>query len=469
MLDYVRATETRTHGGLLIKYSVTPCLRGLFVTVSLLASAVACAPKAPPAVAGTPKHPDFVFPVAPQSAPPALTARIDRGWAYLQLDDHRNAELEFAAALKQQPAFHPAETAMAYLSVARGDEQEAATRFERALQADTSYVPALIGRGRVLLELDRDAEALASFEAALAKDPSLTELRNRVDLLRFRAMQDLLAKARTSTDARRWDEALAIYRQAITASPDSAFLYRDLAMVEQKAGRTAEALEHYRRAVELDSSDARSLAAVAAILDSQGDAVGALSTYERARALDPSEVPETVIARLRAAAALAKLPAEYRAIPTASSVTRAEIASLVGVRLEALVARAQPRQAIITDIRNHWAQSWIGPVVRSGVMDTLANYEFEPRRQVRRGELATTVSRLLTLIASINPERAKQWQGARVALNDVAPTHLSYPAVSAAVASGVMPLSDGNFELLRGVSGTEAMDVISRLEALALP
>ena len=430
---------------------------------------VGCAPKAPPVLTGAPKHPDFVFPVAPQGALPALTARIDRGWAYLQLDDHRNAEREFAAALKQQPTFHPAETAMAYLSVARGNDKEAMTRFERALQADTSYVPALIGRGRVLLELDRDVEALASFEAALAKDPSLTEVRSRVDVLRFRATQDLLAKARTATDARRWDEALAIYQQAITASPDSAFLYRDLATVEQKAGRTADALVHYRKAVELDSSDARSLAAVAAILDSQGDVAGALSTYERARALDPSEVPDNVIARLRAAAALEKLPAEYRAIPTAASVTRAEVASLVGVRLEQLVAKAQPRQAIITDVRNHWAQPWIGPVVRSGVMDTLANYEFEPRRQVRRGELATTVSRLLTLIASVNPERAKKWQGARVAINDVAPTHLSYPAVSAAVASGVMPLSNGNFELLRAVSGNEAMDIIGRLEALARP
>ena len=146
---------------------------------------------------------------------------------------------------------------MGYLSVARGNEKEAEARFERALQADNSYVPALIGRGRVLLELDRDAEALASFEAALAKDPSRVELRSRVDVLRFRAVQDLLAKAKAATDARRWDEALAIYRQAITASPDSAFLYRDLAVVEQKAGRTAEALEHYRKAVELDPSDAR--------------------------------------------------------------------------------------------------------------------------------------------------------------------------------------------------------------------
>ena len=100
-------------------------------------------------------------------------------------------------------------------------------------------------------------------------------------------------------------------------------------------------------------------------------------------------------------------------------MTRADIAALVGVRLESLLARARPRQVIITDIRGHWAQPWIAPVVRAGVMDTLANYEFEPKRQVRRGELATTVSRLLSLIAAAKPELAKKWPGARVAVNDV--------------------------------------------------
>ena len=54
-------------------------------------------------------------------------------------------------------------------------------------------------------------------------------------------------------------------------------------------------------------------------------------------------------------------------------------------------------------------------------MDTLPNYEFEPARQVRRGELATTVSRLLTLDrGDRSPSSAKKWQGARVAINDVA-------------------------------------------------
>lgn len=439
----------------------------LWFCVAAYVFGVGCASKAPPAVTGAPNHPEFVFPAAPDGAPANQVARLDRGWQYLQVADYRNAEREFASALKQQPQFYPAETAMAYLSLARGNEKDADARFQRVLQADAGYVPALIGRGQALLELDRSAEALVNFEAALAKDPSLTELRSRVDVLRVRAVQDTLVRAKAAAEARRFDEAITMYRQAITASPDSSFLYRDLAGVEQKAGQTAQALADYRKAIELDSSDAQSLAAMGTILESQDDVLGAMNAYERARAIDPASVPDSVVNRLRASAALAKLPAQYRAIPERASITRADVAALIGIRLESLVAQAKPRQVIITDIRNHWAQSWIQPVVRAGLMDTLPNYEFEPNRQVRRSELVATVSRALSLIAALKPEVAKKWQGARVTINDVSSTHLSYPAASAAVASGVMPLNGGNFELLRGVSGSEAIEIIGRLEALA--
>jgi tetratricopeptide (TPR) repeat protein len=435
--------------------------------VGMLVAVSACAPKAPPVLAGGPKHPDFIFPAAPEGTAAAQVARLDRGWQYLQADDFRNAEREFAAALKQQPSFHPAETAMGWTEMARSNEKDALARFDRALQSDASYVPALIGRGRTLLELDRDADALASLEAALAKDPSLTDVKSRIDVLKFRATQDMLGRAKAAADARRYDEAAAIYRQAIAASPDSGFLYRDLAAVEQRAGQQASALEHYRRALELDSNDARSHAGIGAILDSQGDVLGAIAAYEKARAIDAGEVPESVMVRLRAAAALAKQPPEYRAIPEHATITRADLAALIAVRLDALLAQAKPRQVIITDIRGNWAQNWIAPVVRAGVMDTLPNYEFEPNRQVRRAELATTVSRLLALIGALKPQLAAKWQAARLNINDVGSTHLSYPAVSAAVASGVMSLANGNFDLLRSVSGPEILDIIGRLEALA--
>lgn len=429
----------------------------------------ACAPKAPPAVVGAPKHPDFMFPAVPADAAPAQASYVQRGWSYLQLDDFRNADREFAAALKQQPAFHPAETGLAYVALARGNEKDAATRFARALEADPAYVPALVGRGQALLELDRPGDALASFEAALAKDASLTDLRSRVDVLRFRATQDMLARAKAAAEAKRWDDAKAAYQQAITASPESAFLYRDLANVERQAGESAEALDHYRRAAQLDPADAKSLAAIGEILEQQGDDLGALAAYERAAGIEPADVPAGAIARLRASVALAKLPPEYRAIPGEASLTRAHIAALVGVRLEPLLARAKPQQVIITDLRGNWAQPWITPVVRSGVMETLPNYEFEPSRRVRRGELANTVSRLLSLIAVVKPELAKKWLGARLTINDVPSTHLSYPAVSMVVAAGVMPLANGNFELLRPVTGAEAMEIIGRLETLARP
>ena len=435
----------------------------------LLIVLAACAPKAAPVVTGAPRHADFMFPTAPPGTTPAQAARLDRGWQYLQFDDFRNAEREFAAALKQEATFYPAEAGLAYLAMARGDERAAAEHFDRALLIEADYVPALVGRGQALLELDRPGDALASFEAALAKDPTLTDLKGRVEVLRFRAAQDMLARAKTAADNRRWEEAKSAYLQAIAASPDSAFIYRELASVEQKAGQLPAALDHYRKAVELDAADARSLAGIGMILESQGDVMGALAAYDRARAIDPAEVPDAVVNRLRANVALMKLPAQYRAIPGEKALTRADIAALIGVRLEALVARAKPRQVIITDIRNHWAQPWIAPVVRSGIMDTLPNYEFEPSRLVRRAELATTVSRILSIIAVAKPELAKKWQGARLQINDVSPTHLSYPAVSAAVAAGVMPLAAGNFELLRGVSGPEAIEIIGRLEALARP
>lgn len=447
------------------KATVDKSVRKLCVCALVVVSA--CAPKAPPAVVGPPKHPEFMFPVVPPGARPGQAERVDRGWTYLQLDDFRNAEREFASALKQQPSFHPAEAALAYVALARGNEKDAATRFARALEAEPAYVPALVGRGQALLELDRTGEALASFEAALATDASLTELRSRVAVLRFRATQDMLARAKAAAEARRWEDAKAAYREAIAASPESAFLYRDLAGVERQAGQLADALEHYRRAVQLDAADAKSLAAIGDILEKQGDELGALAAYERAAAIEPADVPAGAIPRLRASVALAKLPAEYRAIPDEPSLNRAHIAALVGVRLEPLLARARPQQVIITDVRGNWAQPWIMPVVRSGVMQTLPNYEFEPSRPVRRGELAATVSRLLSLIGVVKPELAKKWQSARPAINDVPSTHLSYPAVAMAVASGVMPLTNGHFDLLRPVTGAEAMEVIGRLEALA--
>lgn len=437
---------------------------GIVLFVAGCAARTAVMPPAPVA----PRYPDFLYPLVPQDADAIQVTRIERGWRYLQADNPRNAEREFEAALRLQPSFHPAATGLAYLELARRQPAEAVTFFDRALESDTAYVPALIGRGQALLELQREGDALASFEAALKADPALTELQARIEVLRFRAVQENLARARAASEGGRWTEARVAYVQAIAASPESAFLYRDLGLVERKAGELAQALEHFRKAASLDPTDAVSQAQVGSILEEQGDLAGAVAAYEKARAVDPGAVPAERLATLREAEKLSKMPAEYRAIPSSPVATRGELAALIGERLEPLLAKVRQRQVVVTDIRNHWAQDWIMRVVRAGMMDTQPNYTFQPNLRVRRGDLAHTVGRVINLIAAARPEAGKAWQGARPKITDVPPGHLSYPSVSAAVAAGVMPLTDtATFQLLRPVSGAEIVEVVTRLEALA--
>jgi hypothetical protein len=121
---------------------------------------------------------------------------------------------------------------------------------------------------------------------------------------------------------------------------------------------------------------------------------------------------------------------------------------------------------VVTDVRGHWAAQWMTAVVAAGVMDAFDNHTFQPRQRVRRLDLAAAVSRVLNLIGQRTPALRAKWSQ-RPAIADVAPTHLSYPAVSTAVASGVMTLDGQRFQLTRPVSGEEAVDTIERLRALA--
>lgn len=419
---------------------------------------------------GAPRYPDFLFPTPPQGlADPTIIVRHEQAWNLLQAGDLRRSEHEFSAVLKRAPAFYPAEAGLGYVELARRDQREAVERFDRALQGSDLYLPALIGRGQALLALRREGEALRSFEAALTIDPSLSEVRARVEVLKFREVQEGLAAARRASDAGRFDEAKQAYTRAISASPDSAFLYRELGLIERRQGDPERALEYFRRAVALDPADARSQMQIGEMLEASGDLDAAIEAYAAAAASEPSESLEKRIETLRSRLAFDRRPAEYRAIMSVPEITRGELAALIGIRLESLVQSARRREAaVITDTRAHWAASWILAVARAGIMEVYANHTFQPRSPARRGELAQAAGRILNLIGARRPAAARQWQGARRKIADVAPGHLSYPAVSLTVAAGVLLLLEGDtFQLTRPVSGTEAVEAIDRLAALA--
>jgi len=439
--------------------------------LALLVVVGACGPKAiPPPVVSVPKFPDFVRPVVPpELGNPAALAGQNRGWSFLQVGDLTSAEREFGLALGNAATFYPAEAALGYLELARQDAVAALPHFDRALEWRHDYASALVGRGQALVALDRQPDALAAFEAAVAADPSLTDLKRRVEVLQFRGLEQNLTGAREAAQSGRLDEAVTAYNRAIASSPDSPFLYRELAVVERQHGDGDRALDHFRKALALDPTDATSLVQIGDMLDSRGDLEGATKAYADALAIESSGLVETKLEALRARADLARLPEEYRAIDRAPQITRADLAALIGVRLARLLQESRPRDAVvITDLRNSWAATWIIAVARDGAMEPYANHTFQPRTVVHRVDFAQAVDHLLESIAAINPARAKSWQTPRARFSDLSTSHLAYPAASAAVASGVMSVGpDNSFQPSRSVSGAEAVEAIGRIEALA--
>ena len=436
----------------------------------MLATLVAgCARPVAPPVVTAPRYPDYIVPTLSQPDPRQadLLQEHDAAWRWFQTGDFARAEAGFMAVLKRSPQFYPSETALGYLDLARKNFEPAVERFDRVLQANADYVPALVGRGEALLALSREPEALAAFELAVKLDPQLQTIARRVEVLRARAQQENVAAARRAAQANRLDEAARLYEQAIAASPDSAFLVRDLADVEAKQGKTDQALARYQRVVEMDPADATSRIRIGEILDARGDLAGAQKMYTEANTLEPSADLRRRMAAIDARLAYLKLPAEYRAIPDQASITRGDLAALIGLRLEALLALAPAQAVVITDARNHWASEWIMATARAGVIEPYENHTFQPRNAVQRSDLAQAVARMLKIIAAGRPQLLKDWQSRMQKMADVGVSNLHYADASLSVAAGIIPLLDGgSFQLSRPVSGAEAIDAITRIERL---
>jgi tetratricopeptide (TPR) repeat protein len=426
-----------------------------------------CSAKAVPPLPAVLAHPEFVYPAVPQAlAALDASGRIDRGWRFHQNNDTVSASREFQAALDDAPAFYPARVGSAYVAMVRRDHERALELFEEALRTSAAYVPALIGRGQTLLLLERRAAALEAYEAALAADGSLAEVRRIVDGLRFRAMQDLIESARAAASAERVDEARAAYVRALEISPDSAFLYRELGVLERRRGDVPAALERFRQAEGLDPGDATSAMQIGELLEQRGDYVGAEAAYRRAAGIEPTADLTARISLVSSRARESRLPAEFHAIASAGVITRGDLAALIGVRLEDILRTSAVGTVVMTDIRGHWASSWIEQVARTGVLEPFANHTFQPRASVTRADLAGAVTRIVRLLATERPA-LKAHLTARPRMADMTEGHLSYPDASVSVASGVIPLVDGRFDATRPVSGADAIDVVDRLRALA--
>ena len=445
--------------------------RNVLAAVALLVM-VACASKpVVPAMPSTPTLsavPALMVP-ATLKATPEILARYDAAWRRMQAGDTARATSEFNEVLRRAPGFYPAATALGYIAALDRRYDEAVRRFDAAIALDRTYLPALTGRLDVALVRREDMVALATSEMILAIAPDREDVRSQQEVVRLRVVQAQLARATSERSAGRLDAAQATLDETLAMVPDSAVVLRELALVEIARGRFDAAEAHARRSLELDPGDAQTHAVIATVFESTGRFREAADELSRALSIDPRPEWRERAAALKVRADYDALPPEYRAIPAAPTVNRGQLAAMLGIRLTEVLARSPRRvTAVVTDVRGHWAASWILPVTSAGWMEPFANHTFQPSALVRRADLARVTWRAAQDLAAGQPGELSRWRASRPVLSDVSRAHLAYAAIACALASGTMQLGDdGRFQPTRPATGAEVVAAVSRLEQLA--
>jgi len=441
-------------------------LAGICVVGLVIGLAASCV--APPKSPAPPRFPAFGAPVIPatMSVTDDVRARHDAAWLKLQSGDLRGAARDYADCLKLAPAFYPAAAGLGFVALAGRDFSAATTRFQDVVRRDAGYVPAWRGLVDAQLGAGHRPEAIAALEQLLALDGSREADQPRLELLRLQEVEALVESAGRARDAGRTDEADRLLGRALVLSPRSAIVLRELAKVRLREGALDQAEASARQAVDVEALDPNSHAVLASVLEAQGRLSESAAALARAAALDPAFRERAAAAEARAVALA--VPAELRDVGNLPAVNRGQLAALIGTRLPHVLARS-PRKlpAVATDVREHWAATWILAVTQAGVMDVFPNHTFQPAAIVRRADLAQAVSALLPIAAASRPDQLSRWQTARPAFADLTPSNLLYPPAAISVAAGAMTAGGGQFEPTRAATGADVLAALARIEELS--
>jgi tetratricopeptide (TPR) repeat protein len=420
-----------------------------------------CGKQAPPPRPPSAEMDDYIFPGwRPDEVSKKESQELQSAWGLLQAGEAAQAEKRYRKILSRAPGLVAAETGLAYARLRLGQADEAARLFESTLGRRPDYVPALAGLASAALRRGKPEDALPHLRRAAALDRANEVAQRRFAEVRLQVTDRKVAAAREAALASRVEEAKAAYRQALDVAPELSGVRLELADLLAREGATDEA----SALLEGDPSGERQiLLRLAEIREKQEQLEGALDAYRKLLAQDPADREALAGSRrIRHFLELRQMPEEYRRIVSLPSITRADLAAILAVKLTALSKLPPGRPRVAIDISGSWARDHIIRALSFDLLPVYPNHTFQPGATVRRGDLARAVQQVLDLMQV--PARPGP------AVTDMSSANPVHYSAARAVAAGLMDLSPaGAFEPWRPVSGQQAVDVIEALARLVGP
>ncbi len=358
---------------------------------------------------------------------------------------------------------------LAYADLLDGDLAAAEQRFQASLRSFPDMTPARVGLAQIYESRKERDKVFNEYREILKTDPENRWARPRFESLRDDLVKRALADARIALASGDREAAKREFLKVLFYAPDTAEVHLDLARIYRQEKNRDRALLHFKAAMEGRTADKAVLREYADFLAEAGELGPSLEVYERLAALEPQDAAiGKRIEELKGTLGVFELPSQYAGIPATETVTREDLAALIGIKFGDLLGAPGRRTEILIDISISWAQRYIVKVASLEIMSVFDNHTFQPRRIINRAELADTAVRLIGVLQSRGAKFVPLVDTRRIQVADLSADNYYYQAITRALALQVMTLTpERMFEPDRTVSGREAIRVMDLILGLA--
>lgn len=175
--------------------------------------------------------------------------------------------------LKDNPDSREAQIQMGLVELGEQRYKDAEALFGKFYESNSSDVRGLIGLAETYAAQHQWDRAFTLLKAELAKDPKRDQIRAVLGSIAFRA--------------KRYDEAIAFYRELVQHNPKAGEIYMRIGDCYREKGDLIEAAKYYQQARQLRPNDPEAHLQLAVLFDSMGRRAEAKLIYEQVLRLNP--------------------------------------------------------------------------------------------------------------------------------------------------------------------------------------